>query len=43
MVNMQYVQKYLRGEGGEVVMRNGLQLPVSRNRKQEFLSLLERI
>jgi two-component system LytT family response regulator len=43
MVNMQYVQKYLRGEGGEVVMRNGLQLPVSRNRKQEFLNLLERI
>jgi two-component system LytT family response regulator len=43
MVNMQYVQKYLRGEGGEVVMRNGLQLPVSRNRKQEFLNLLEKI
>lgn len=43
LVNMQCIQKYLRGEGGEIVLRNGTQLPVSRNRKQEFLSLLERI
>jgi two-component system LytT family response regulator len=43
MVNMKYVQKYLRGEGGEVVMSNGEQLPVSRNKKQEFLGLLEKI
>jgi len=41
--NMQYVQKYLRGEGGEVVMSNGEQIPVSRTKKQEFLSLLEKI
>jgi len=43
LVNMQYVQKYLRGEGGEVVLSNGTQLPVSRHRKAEFLSILEKI
>lgn len=43
LVNMKYVVKYIRGEGGEIVMSNGQQLPVSRTRKQEFLNLLERI
>lgn len=43
LINMQYVQKYIRGEGGEVVLINGTNLPVSRTRKQEFLQLLERM
>lgn len=43
LVNMKFVQKYIRGEGGEVVMSNGTHLPVSRTRKQDFLSLLEKI
>ena len=42
-INMKYVQSYIRGEGGEAVMNNGIHLPVSRTRKQEFLSLLEKI
>jgi two-component system LytT family response regulator len=43
LVNLKYVQKYIRGEGGEVVMLNGEMIPVSRTKKQDFLSLLERI
>ena len=43
LVNLSYVQKYIKGEGGEVVMSNGASLPVSRTRKQDFLKLLERI
>lgn len=43
IINMQYVQQYIRGEGGEVVMKNGDIIPVSRNKKQEFLNLLEKI
>lgn len=43
LINMKFVQSYIRGEGGEVVMNNGKHLPVSRTRKQEFLSLLEKI
>ncbi|MBI5858994.1 MAG: response regulator transcription factor [Sphingobacteriales bacterium] len=42
-INMKCVQSYIRGEGGEVVLNNGIHLPVSRTRKQDFLSLLEKI
>ncbi len=42
-INMKCVQKYIRGEGGEVVLNNGIHLPVSRSRKQEFLNLFEKI
>ena len=40
---MKSVQIYVRGEGGEVVLSNGIHLPVSRTRKQDFLNLLEKI
>ena len=43
LINLNYVQKYIKGEGGEVVMNNGASLPVSRTRKQDFLKLLEKI
>ncbi len=42
-INMKCVKSYIRGEGGEVVLNNGIHLPVSRTRKQDFLSLLEKI
>jgi two-component system, LytTR family, response regulator len=40
---MSFLRKYIRGEGDEVVMSNGEHLPVSRNKKQDFLGLLEKI
>jgi two-component system LytT family response regulator len=43
LINVRFVQRYIRGEGGEVVMSNGIHLPVSRTRKQDFLNLLEKI
>lgn len=42
-INMKCVQSYIRGEGGEVVLNNGTHLPVSRTRKADFLSRLEKI
>ena len=42
-INMKCVLSYIRGEGGEVVLNNGIHLPVSRTRKQDFLNLLEKI
>jgi two-component system LytT family response regulator len=42
-INIKCVQRYIRGEGGEVVLNNGVHLPVSRTKKQDFLSLLEKI
>jgi len=43
LINFKFVQKYIRGEGGEVIMNNGKSIPVARSRKQDFLKLLERI
>jgi len=43
LINLRYVQKYIRGDGGEVIMANGKNIPVSRNKKQEFLNFLEKI
>jgi len=42
-INMKFVQSYIRGEGGEVVLNNGIHLPVSRTKKKDFLNLLEKI
>lgn len=43
LINLKYVQKYIRGDGGEVIMANNKNIPVSRNKKQEFLNFLEKI
>jgi two-component system LytT family response regulator len=38
LINMKYVRKYIRKEGGYIVMADGAMLPVSRNRKELFLA-----
>ena len=43
LINLKYVQKYLNGNGGDVVMNNGKVIPVSRTKKAFFLEHLERI
>ena len=40
IINLAAVSKYVRGEGGHVIMNNNNVIPVSRNRKEEFLKLL---
>jgi two-component system LytT family response regulator len=37
VINKTYVEKYIRGEGGQVVMRNGTMLDVSKRKKTSFL------
>ena len=37
LVNLQHVKKYVRGNGGYVVMNNNTQITVARNRKEQFL------
>ena len=39
VIHLKYVKKYLRGQGGEVVMSDDSVVPVSRARKDEFMSL----
>jgi|APCry1669189101_1035198.scaffolds.fasta_scaffold00030_21 two-component system, LytTR family, response regulator len=42
LVNLKQVRKYIRGEGGEVVMSNGQNLQVARMRKTDFLNVFLR-
>lgn len=43
IINIRYVQRYLKGDGGEIYLTTGKSLPVSRTKKQEFLSRLEKL
>jgi two-component system LytT family response regulator len=40
IINRQYIQRYIRGEGGEVITNTGQRIPVSRRKKEEFLGWL---
>ncbi len=40
IINLGQVAKYVRGEGGHVIMTNNSSVPVSRSRKEEFLRLV---
>ena len=42
LINLKEVKKYIRGEGGEVVMSNGKNLMVARTRKTDFLNVFTR-
>jgi two-component system LytT family response regulator len=43
LINMKFIQKYIRGEGGEVILVTGKNIPVARSRKGDFLNALDRI
>jgi two-component system, LytTR family, response regulator len=40
LINLNYIQKYIRGEGGQVLLQNGDIVDVSRRKKEEFLRLI---
>jgi two-component system LytT family response regulator len=42
LINLKQVKQYIRGEGGEVIMSNGQNLPVARTRKTDFLNVFMR-
>ena len=39
VVNLQEIKKYIRGEGGHLIMSNGIALNVSKQRKEDFLNI----
>lgn len=39
VVNLKYVRRYMKGKGGELVLKNGRSIPVSRSRKDDLLKL----
>ena len=40
IINSDAVEKYIKGEGGQVVMKNGITLDVSKRKKSEFLKAI---
>jgi two-component system LytT family response regulator len=42
LINMSYLTKYVKGEGGKVIMTDGSELEVSRRKKEEFLGKIGR-
>ena len=39
LVNLQEIQEYIRGDGGQLIMPNGATLSVSKQRKENFLHI----
>jgi two-component system LytT family response regulator len=42
LINLKYVKKYVRKEGGYIEMQDGSEIPISRNRKDLFLVHMSR-
>lgn len=40
LINLNYIKKYFRGVGGQVMMENGDTIDIARRKKEEFISLL---
>jgi two-component system LytT family response regulator len=43
LINLRHVQKYFKGDGGYVIMTDNHHVDISRRKKDEFLSLLDRL
>jgi two-component system LytT family response regulator len=43
LINMNHVSKYIKGDGAYVVMKDGTQIGISRNKKEAFLETFRRL
>jgi len=43
LINLSFMDKYIKGDGGEIIMSDGACIPVSRHRKQEFMARIEKL
>jgi two-component system LytT family response regulator len=42
LINLNHIKKFVRGEGGYVIMDNDVSISISRSRRQEFMELFSR-
>ena len=42
LININQISKFVRGDGGYVVMQDGATVSISRSRRQEFMELFEK-
>ena len=40
LINLSYLKKYIKGDGGQVVLTDGAVLDVARRRKDDFLKIV---
>jgi two-component system LytT family response regulator len=40
IINLQYIKRYIRGDGGQIELQNGTVVSVSRIKKEEFLKVI---
>ncbi len=40
LINLNHVKKYIKEEGGSIIMQDGKMIPLSRRKKKEFLDML---
>jgi len=43
LINLSHVKEYIRGEGGTIVMTNGMEIEVSRRKKEQFLEKVKAV
>jgi two-component system LytT family response regulator len=43
LINLGFISKYIRGEGGTIVLTDGSEVELSRTKKNEFLELFEKL
>ena len=43
LINLVFVKKYIKGDGGQVLLSNGTVLDVARRRKEELIEMLLKI
>lgn len=43
IINLLFVTKYIKGDGGDIVLSNGVCLPIARLRKDKLLEKLKAI
>ncbi len=41
IINLIHIQEYLKGEGGSIILSNGVELDVSKRKKKEFLDFMK--
>src|SRR5690606_6108939 len=43
LINLNHVKKYIRGEGGYVILTEDFHVDISRRKKDEFLNMLDKL
>jgi len=43
LINLNFVRKYTRTDGGSIEMTNGDQIPLARRKKNEFYDLMKKV